>query len=511
MKTHKTTLALTKLCLLSYLLFSACSNENRYDGLEKSLRDYRIVSINDEKIYVESRLSQCDPRTGNGFYPAGVLDADGRVLIPVEYEQIAIIQNDVVRARQSGKWGLLDLCGKQLTPFQYDWIDTFQGGYAIVKAGHALGVIRKDGTVVLPVTHESVYRFYPDSFWENREHYNYEAVFYVKDGPRLNVVNLSRQQGERTDSEHIESPYDYQSVKDNGKYGYINYKGDRVVPCKYENARDTFSEGLAAVVWNHKVGFIDKTGSVRIPFVFEYSEFDFNFYQYGLAKFSEDLCAMTSNRKFGYIDKRGETVIPFEYDGAGTFQYGCAVVYKASGNITKAALIDRKGQIIIPFQYDYISIQSGSEPILFVEKDDKWGLCSLQGDVLAACDYDGIPSYFEGLVQMRKNGWQGLIDPNGKIILPFEYESVILDWAKEELFVAKKDGKWGCVDPENNIVIPFDYEEVSFHRLGNQLYCLIVENGEKKLYSQHSRSSSAVSGRESRRKTGFLPAFFWAR
>lgn len=484
MKTHKTTLALSMLCLLSYLLFSACSNENRYDGLEKSLRDYRIVSINDEKIYVESRLSRCDPRTGNGFYPAGVLDADGRVLIPVEYEQIAIIQNDVVRARQSGKWGLLDLRGKQLTPFQYDWIDTFQGGYAIVKAGNAYGVIRADGTVVLPVSHNGIYRFYPDSFWKDRAHYHYEDAFYVKDGDRLKVVNISRQQGERTDAQHIEAPYDYQMIEENGKYGYVNYKGE-TVPCQYENARDTFSEGLAAVVWNHKIGFIDKTGSVRIPFVFEYSEFDFNFFQYGLARFSEGLCAMTSNRKFGYIDKHGGTVIPFIYDCAGSFRYGRAVVYKAFGDKAKAALIDKKGQVIIPFQYDYISIQSGSKPVLFVMRNGKWGICSLQGEVLAACIYDAVPFFSQGLVQVEKDDRQGLIDANGATVVPCDYDYVIPDWAEENLFLAKKNGKWGCIGPKNHIIIPFNYDNISCHRIGNDVVFLVTEARETRLFNQN--------------------------
>lgn len=487
MKTIKTTPALTMLLLLTVLLLCACSGLGRPNGLAGALRDFSVISIDDEKIYVNAQQSKYDPTTGQCFYPAGVLDADGKIIIPVEYKQIGIIQDEVVRAKRSGKWGLLDLRGKRLTPFQYDWIDPFQGGYAIVKAGNAYGVIRSDGTVVLPVTHEGVYRFYPDTFWKDREHYHYEAAFYVKDGTRLRVVNLSRQLGERTDAEHIESSYDYQLIKENGKYGYINYKGETVAPCRYENARDTFSDGLAAVVLNHKVGFIDKNGAVRIPFVFEYSEFDFNFYQYGLARFSEGLSAMTKNRKFGYINKSGETVIPFEYDGAYSFRNGRAVVYKAFGDDAKAALIDKKGQFIIPFYYDYISIQSDPEPILFVMRDGKWGLCSLQGDVLVDCDYDGIVTYHEGLIQIKKDGRQGLIDPDGTIVIPCDYEYVIDDWAKENLFPAKKNGKWGCVGSDNNVIIPFNYDNISCKRFRNQLVILATEGLEKRIFDKEGQ------------------------
>lgn len=250
----------------------------------------------------------------------------------------------------------------------YDGIEAFQGSYAIARIGDAYGVIDSNGRIIVPIIHDGVYSFYPDFNWSGRERFHYESVFYVKDGDSLKVVNISRLRGERTDAEHIEAPYDYQLIKENGKYGYVNYLGE-TIPCQYENARDTFSQGLAAVVLNHRIGFIDKTGAVRIPFVFEYSEFDFNFYDSGLARFSEGLCAMTQNRKFGYIDKSGATVIPFEFDDAGPFHRGQAVVYKLFGKEKKAALIDAAGNILIPFQYDYIAIDE-EEPVIHLMKGD---------------------------------------------------------------------------------------------------------------------------------------------
>jgi hypothetical protein len=49
-------------------------------------------------------------------------------------------------------------------------------------------------------------------------------------------------------------------VQRNGKYGYINPKGEAAIPLVYDDARN-FSEGLASVKQNGKWGFIDPKGN----------------------------------------------------------------------------------------------------------------------------------------------------------------------------------------------------------------------------------------------------------
>ena len=460
----KQTILLFTASLLGCLSCSSCNfSGTEEETLAKLAEKHDIIAIFNGKTLAGESLSKLDKL--------------------VDYEQIQLGVDRTFRVKENEKWGLADISGKTVAPCIYDWIDAFQGKYALVREGNAWGIISSEGKIVLPVEHEDIYPFYPDFHWKDRECYRYESVFYVKDGEKLEVVNLSRRQGERSDAEHIDAPYDYQIKKENGKYGYVNYKGE-TIPCRYENARDTFSEGLAAVVLNHRIGFINKSGAVEIPFVFEYAEFDFNFYQYGLARFSEGLCAMTKDGKFGYIDKAGETVVPFIYDNARCFRHNRAVVYKNFGSKQKAALIDKKGKLVIPFKYDYIAILPGASPILYVMADNKWGLCSLQGDVLAECIYDNFDSYAEGLVQVKKNGRQGIVDNKGRTVIPCDYEWVDLDWAKEGFFLTKKDGKWGCINAENKVLIPFRYDNISCCKTGNTFVFCVTEAGKRSVITQ---------------------------
>ena len=80
------------------------------------------------------------------------------------------------------------------------------------------------------------------------------------------------------------------------KYGFVDNKGNLVVPYKFTNAHD-FSGGLAAVCDNEgKWGFIDKGGNIIIPF--KYDGVSWNSFQDGFA-------LVMIGDKYGYVDKQG--------------------------------------------------------------------------------------------------------------------------------------------------------------------------------------------------------------
>lgn len=59
-----------------------------------------------------------------------------------------------------------------------------------------------------------------------------------------------------------------------GKWGYINTKGEEAIPCQYPNPSEdysahTFHEGLSLVKEDDKWGFINTAGEVIIPFGIE--------------------------------------------------------------------------------------------------------------------------------------------------------------------------------------------------------------------------------------------------
>ena len=48
-------------------------------------------------------------------------------------------------------------------------------------------------------------------------------------------------------------------VELNGKYGFIDKTGTKIIPCKYDSA-DSFRNGRAKVELNGKRGYVNKSG-----------------------------------------------------------------------------------------------------------------------------------------------------------------------------------------------------------------------------------------------------------
>jgi hypothetical protein len=108
--------------------------------------------------------------------------------------------------------------------------------------------------------------------------------------------------------------------------GYIDNEG-RIIISPNNYALGNFSEGLVSVCnklsnGSYKLGFMDVTGKVVIPLIYQCDSDP---------KFSEGLCQVIgSNGKYGFINKLGKVIIPFLYGDVGVegFKNGIARVAK---------------------------------------------------------------------------------------------------------------------------------------------------------------------------------------
>lgn len=95
--------------------------------------------------------------------------------------------------------------------------------------------------------------------------------------------------------------------------GIIKINGQEIILDKTIKALGTFSEGLCNVYkfessfWgsNCKYGFIDTTGVIVIPLIYD-----------SIKPFSEGYAAVKLKNKWGYIDRKGNILIDFLYDEA---------------------------------------------------------------------------------------------------------------------------------------------------------------------------------------------------
>lgn len=212
--------------------------------------------------------------------------------------------------------------------------------------------------------------------------------------------------------------------------GYFDrYTGDIIIPEQYTHAW-IFSEDVAAVVANDKVGFINRKGKTVIDFRFPYmkdNKKNVNFV------FHDGYCSMYDETgKCGLINKKGEWVLDPQYDKIHTPVYKKRIFVKDG----KWGVLDDSLRVAIPAEYTYIELM---EDYAIVERPDEIRQqIAYTGEVLNPLLYYVVHrldystgTYREdgsevlassGIYSYRIGNKFGLMDMNGKIItLPLYY------------------------------------------------------------------------------------------
>lgn len=238
----------------------------------------------------------------NGKY--GYVDSHNRLVIPAEYEAADEFYNDLAGVKEKGKWEVINGRGKVLRP----WTLT------TVRPQHWLGPIE----LITPVL-ESQGR-------------TIDARFLVYAVNRNNDVfkNLEALQSDPA------SPL--LPVKIGGLWGYVerrisldNPQDSIAIVPQYQDAKP-YSDGLAAVEINGKWGYIDNGGNRVIKPAFDEAQ-----------SFERNLALVSQGDKLLTIDKSGKPLLscrikgnPFlsltpvhpvmNIESAGTFAPGAAVM-----------------------------------------------------------------------------------------------------------------------------------------------------------------------------------------
>lgn len=175
-----------------------------------------------------------------------------------------------------------------------------------------------------------------------------------------------------------------------GRRGYINVKnGEIIINAKtngYEKAW-VFSDGLAAVMKDGKVGFINVDNELVIPFQFDYSSNRWGDTGY---LFHDGYCVMTNkDGKFGLIDISGNWIVEPEYDELwNAHKTGNRIVV----NDGKHGVLDSCGNVVYPTEYFYIDIW---EDGFVLTKDGRKWQEDYEGNIVNPFVIDGVNCYMK--------------------------------------------------------------------------------------------------------------------
>ena len=247
----------------------------------------------------------------------GVALSDRTIDLECKYSDIKpLTANNVYVVKQEGKWIILNSSETVKIEKGFDDVLEMTADYFIIKNGNNYGVINKKGETVLETEYQDIILSYSDNFIvkkddkygvinsnkEEKIKIEYDNITYRKDADLFEITigednhiydkkfedkltgiisKVNADKGYlriRVNGEYKYYNFKFEEkqnteifpnntiflTKKNGKYGYINKKGETVVECIYNDATEQNEYGYAAVNKNGKWGVIDSNGRVVI-------------------------------------------------------------------------------------------------------------------------------------------------------------------------------------------------------------------------------------------------------
>lgn len=396
---------------------AAVRSNGKYGVIDSKGKLVVPYDYNSITLYSKSKNVALVTKKENNKTFYGLLSTQNKVLIPVEYDDLSVDSN-LVTVSQNYKYGLMDITGKKILPLEYKLVNTFSKSAAVkFEKDNKVGFTDSKGNLL---------------FEKPKSVFNLYACF---EGMILCGVN--------------------------GKYGFLDMKGNEVIVTKYEYADNFLSNGLARVRLSNAdtrykslYGYINKKGDVVIPIKYEYiGIFD------GAVTIAQD----PETNRYGFLDKTNKWVVKPIYLGRGDGfdENGCAWL-KATDDqyhyINKAGKdfgsLDSLGKNTCRFIDGYAVQANTNYPYVLIDQNGK--------TIKILDDIDGIYNFSEKMAGYKsKNGLYGFIDINGNKIGKAEYNgfSSFSEGLSRVSKTINGKSKQGYANNKSELVIPFQFED----------------------------------------------------
>ncbi len=348
------------------------------NGTVKTAKAYRSIQQFDSFTW----------KVRNGIY-WGLLNQDGNEVVHCVFDSIGDRTNQLVAVKFKGLYGIIDL--------HENWILAPQP-YPIRLANDTRYLLRQKGNSFLKSIEGKVIYFtsYPVEFKEKywiehlpngaENNFNYDGAKIAieekpKDKPSVTEVSVSSL---------FQMNEGLQGIRRNGKYGFVDEKGQLRIANRYDSVR-AFQNGLAPIKLIGLWGFINTADKIVIQPNYE-----------SVSTFINGLSLVKRNSKMGLIDQRGQVVLPVRYEHIDRLSTG-KFLLKANRLLGVA---HENGTIEIEPRFDELKVLDDRQ--LLVKQANKWGLISSSGLDIIPMQYDKLQfdSSKSQFLAFRKSEWK---------------------------------------------------------------------------------------------------------
>lgn len=361
-------------------------------------------------------------------------------------------QVSLIPFNKGGKFGYLGLDGTSRLPAAYESADIFLGGVGVVSINGKYGVIDERGNWIVKPSYDAIYVNSIDSIL---------------------------------------------TVRRGNANGFLRLNGQPLTPVKYYSV-DGFNWGVARVfqVTSHPQA-VNKKGKELIPV----THFFEGQTHHGFMKVID-----RKTEKAGVIDSTGKFFLPCNYDDLiieseynGNFIVVKRYVSDAGIEMQRYGVAGAGGKEGIPVRFrDIRSLRNG---LYAVKVEERWGVMTGDGEVLLNDDYQDIRpaqgDYFFYAIRTADGIAYGIMNKKLEVIL----QPVCLDIKNmyKNCFQCRKNTGWGLMNLQGKTIIPFEYWE-SYETIGgnpnnyHDLYVWAEKGNTCFLYERDGRYLASFAG-----------------
>ena len=232
----------------------------------------------------------------------------------------------------------------------------------------------------------------------------------------------------------------YYTVYENGKWGVIDTKQNKVIGATYDE--------MIIVPDNSKPVFIITT-NVN----YETGEFDSK--------------AVDNNNKKLFTEYSKVEAI-YNQDKSNNLWYEKNILKVQKDG--KYGLINMEGKELLACEYDEIKVIAGVKNVLQIIKDGKAGIVDNTGRVLVKNEYSEVDTitekYEDGFIAKLDNGKYVIAGSNGELTVEGEFEEV-KKVAGNKMYVVKQEGTWKIIDQDGKTYLDGKFDDVKQINLSN--------------------------------------------
>lgn len=248
-----------------------------------------IISANGKTVF-EPVYEEIKNVTSNGYYAVvengklKMINDLGKDILTTGFDTIEDINGENIIITLNGKYGVISFDGTVLINPEYEELRYIYGTYYIAKKSALYGIISTTDEVKIDFTYTTMeYVKSADFIQADDENYKTDLIdrefnivlqdiiisdlnlddgyLRVREGNDYNYYNFKF---EKKTSKEVLSTNTLFLIKENGKYGYENKNGERIVDAIYDDAKEQNKFGYCAVKKDGKWGALKSDGTVIV-------------------------------------------------------------------------------------------------------------------------------------------------------------------------------------------------------------------------------------------------------